>query len=227
MQYDGDHDQSPKDMPVLHQKLIDLSKGDPSTPVLVIGDRYAEGLTVVPNPESVVYRQSVLTFFGAFSRSLGINENVRDWASGARGYTSAYAAEFLSRSGATGYGIECEQHVIASLVGARVATAPLTISRPRDTDTLTYKWLQFFEVPLVYADQLGEQGRGNVVEVMENLVGGLRREESEFDVDLSPLGEQTTMHFIRRGDRYAMSIPEEHRATVFDMQADFPFTLKR
>ena len=227
VQYYGDGDQASKDIPRVQKKIVEISRGNPEIPALVIGDRYSEELTVTPNPESVAYRQSLLTFFGSIARTLGHDENVRDWVSGARAYTRRYAKEFLAKSKSGRYGVECEQLVVASLVGAKVATAPLTVSRPRDTSTLTSKWLQNFEVFLGYEDALRERGKGPLVDLVGNLVEMLKQEVDEFDVNLSPLGEETEMHFTRQGDRYTALIPPDYRAKIFDTERNFPFTIRK
>ena len=227
VQYDGDGDQSFVDIPSVYERLIEVSGGNSEKPILVIGDRYSEGLIVAPNPDSVAYRQSILIFFGAISRGLGHDENVRDWVSGARGYTRAYAEEFLAMSKSGRYGVESEQLVTASLIGAKVATAPLTISRPRDTNTLTSKWLQNLEVYKDHEEALRYQGKGQLVGLMQRLASQLREEKDDFYLDLTSIGETTLMHFMRQGDRYTAEIPAEHRARIFVPDADFPFTLQR
>ncbi|MBI4057745.1 hypothetical protein HY405_00265 [Candidatus Microgenomates bacterium] len=225
VQYDGDGDQSYADIPIVHQKLVEISQSNPNIPVLVIGDRYSEDLIVPPNPDSVAYRQTLLMFFGAIAKNLGF-DNVRDWVSGARGYTRAYARAFLENSKSSRYGLEAEQLVVASLVGAKVTTAPLTESRPRDPHTLTSKWLQNFEVYLDHEEALRKQGKGHIVDLAKRLVVQLREEHDVFDLDLSPIGEDTRMRFTRLGDRYTAEIPHEHRARLF-AEDTFPFSIKR
>ncbi len=132
VQYDGDGDQIARDIPNVLDRLVEVSEGNPGKPTLVIGNRYSEGLKTSPNPESVAYRQTLLIFFGALAKQITGAENVRDWVSGARGYTSSYAEAFNQRSKANRYGIESEQLIIAGLIGATVDTARLTDSRPRD-----------------------------------------------------------------------------------------------
>lgn len=226
VQYDGDGDQSYVDIPVVHNKLIEFSGGDPNNPVLVIGDRYSKDLIIPPNPESVAYRQTLLMFFGAIAKQLGFDE-VRDWVSGARGYTEEYAKRFLENSKSSKYGLESEQLVVASLVGAKVTTAPLTESRPRDPDTLTSKWLQNFEVYYDHEVALREQGKDNVVDLIHTLVGRLKQEIDEFDLPLGSIGEETMVHFMRKGDRYTAEIPLEHRARLFMVEDKFPFTIRK
>lgn len=226
IQYDGDGDQSYTDMPVIHTHLLDLAEGDPEKPALVIGDRYSEKLRVPPNPGSVTYRQTLLMFFGAIANQLGFNE-VRDWVSGARGYTQAYAREFLRNSKSRRYGLESEQLVVASLVGARVITAPLTESRPRGPHTLTSKWLENFEVYLDYEEALRNQGKGYLVDLLISLVDHLKRGTDTFQLDLTPLGENTSMQFTRLGDRYTAEIPTEYRSRLFILENQFPFTIRK
>ncbi|QQG43043.1 MAG: hypothetical protein HYW45_02410 [Candidatus Daviesbacteria bacterium] len=226
VQYDGDGDQSYVDIPVVYNRLIAFSGGNPDAPVLVIGDRYSEDLTIPPNPESVVYRQTILMFFGALAKHLGFDD-VRDWVSGARGYSREYAKRFLSQSKSSRYGLESEQLVVASLTGAKVTTAPLTQSRPRDPDTLTSKWLQNFEVYSDHEQALREQGKGVMVDLVYSLVDSLKKEIDEFDLPLDPIGEKTTVHFTRRGDRYAAEIPLEYRARLFMVEDKFPFTIRK
>lgn len=222
VQYDGDGDQSYVDIPVIHDHLVSLAQADPTIPALVIGDRYAE-IRNEPNPESIEYRQTILTFFGAIARQLGF-EGVRDWVSGARSYTRRYAEEFLNRSKSSRYGIESEQLVAASLMGARVAVAPLTESRPRDPHTLTSKWLENFEVYRDHADALFESGKGHLVCLLGEMTRQLRAEIDEFHLDLSPIGENARIQFTRIGDRYTALIPWEERAHLFE-RSD-AFTLK-
>lgn len=226
IQYDGDGDQSYTDIPVLHTRLLDIAEGDPEKPALVIGDRYSEKLRIPPNPDSVAYRQTLLMFFGAIANQLGFN-NVRDWVSGARGYTQGYAREFLRNSKSRKYGLESEQLVVASLVGARVTTAPLTESRPRDPHTLTSKWLENFEVYLDYKETLRNLGKGHVVDLLLSLVHDLYQETDTFQLDLTSLGENTSMHFTRLGDRYTAEIPAEYRSRLFVSEDQFPFTIRK
>ncbi len=226
VQYDGDGDQSYIDIPVVHQRLLDISDADPDIPTLVIGDRYSEDLQTPPNPESVVYRQTILMFFGAIAKELGFT-NVRDWVSGARGYTKNYAEEFLARSKSDRYGLESDQLVIASLVGARVSTAFLTESRPRDPHTLTSKWLQNFEVYSDHDKALRQAGKGALVDLIGNLVSNLKAEPNIFTLDLKPIGEDTEIKFTRIDDRYTAEIPAEFRARLFVVGSQFPFTIKK
>lgn len=226
VQYDGDGDQSYIDIPRLRDRLVDIAGGDPNTPALVIGDRYSEGLSITPNPDSVDYRQSILLFFGALAEQFGF-DGVRDWVSGARGYSQRYASEFLNRSKSSRYGLESEQLVVAYLAGARVGTASLRESRPRDPHTLTSKWLQNFEVYLDHEDELRRRGQGHTVDLVKTLVRELREELDTFQLDLTPLGEDTKMQFTRIGDRYTAQIPKEYRKKLFMEAADFPFTIRR
>lgn len=225
VQYDGDGDQSFVDVPVVHSRLKEVSDGNPNIPALVIGDRYSEKLVTPPNPDSVPYRQTILMFFGAIARELGFDD-VRDWVSGARGYTKGYARKFLENSKSSRYGLEAEQLVVASLVGARVTTAPLTESRPRDPHTLISKWLQNFEVYINHEKALREQGKDRLVDLIKSLVAHLRAEEDVFDLDLALIGEDTRMHFTRLGDRYTAEIPREYRARLF-VEDKFPFTIRK
>ncbi|MBI2021292.1 hypothetical protein HYS93_00200 [Candidatus Daviesbacteria bacterium] len=227
VQYDGDGDQAPEDTASIYNRLIEVSEGNPAKPVLVIGDRYSEGLKTAPNPESVAYRQTLLIFFGSIARNLGF-EGVRDWVSGARGYTASYAEGFLSLSRSRRYGVESEQLIIASLNGAGVTTAQLSDSRPRDPWTLTSKWLQNFEIYDAHREGLKAIGRNNVVAMVDELENKLRRGEDEFDLDLRALGEETTISFRRWNERaHTAHIPSDYRARVFDQNAQFPFTLRR
>lgn len=226
VQYDGDGDQSYVDIPVVHSRLIEFSEGDTHHSTLVIGDRYSEDLIIPPNLESVAYRQSLLMFFGAIAKQLGFND-IRDWVSGARGYTQSYVREFLRNSKSNRYGLESEQLVIASLVGAKVTTAPLTESRPRDPHTLTSKWLENFEVYLDHEGSLREQGKGHLVDLLIGLVGHLKAETDSFQLDLAPLGEDTRMQFIRLGNRYTAEIPAGHRSRMFMLEDNFPFTIRK
>lgn len=225
VQYDGDGDQSYVDIPTVHNRLIEVAEGNPDIPTLIIGDRYAEGLLTPPNPESVTYRQSILMYFGAIAKELGFPD-VRDWVSGARGYTRAYAREFLNSSRSERYGLESEQLVVASLSGSRVCTVPLTQSRPRDPHTLTSKWLQNFEVYLEHDAPLRERGKGYVVDLIGDMVGRLKEQQDQFDLDLTPLGEDTMLHFTRLGDTYTAEIPAEYRAKLF-AENEFPFTIRK
>lgn len=224
VQYDSDGDQPFVAVPSVHQRLIEVSEGNPDIPTLVIGDRYSEGLQTPPNPESVVYRQSILMFFGALSSQFGFS-GVRDWVSGARGYSARYIRHFLDLSRSSRYGIESEQLVIAGLVGGRVGTAPLSDSRPRDPWTLTNKWLQNFDVYVDHEEELRAMGQGHTIDVVFELVRNLRAEKDVFKLDLTPLGEDTRMRFTRLGDRYTAEIPAEHRARLFTVRNGFPFAI--
>lgn len=221
VQYDGDGDQSYIDIPVIHDKLVDISEGNPEIPTLVIGDRYSEKLTVEPNPQSIEYRQTILTFFGALALQLTGAEGVRDWVSGARGMTASMARELVHRGQSNHYGLESEQLIIAGSINARVATAPLTISRPRDPNTLRTKWLQNFEVYTSHAQDLIEQGKGHIVNLIGKLVTNLTAEVPEFELDLEPIGENTIIKFIKQDDSYTARIPWEHRSKIFVNNASF------
>lgn len=220
VQYDGDGDQSYIDIPRVQQKVVELSDQNPEIPVLVIGDRYSEDLTIEPNPESIEYRQSILTFFGAIAGELGF-PGVRDWVSGARGYTREYAKGLLTHGKSDRYGLEAEQLVVASLIGARVTTAALRESRPRDPHTLTSKWLQNFDVYTDHQDALREQGKSHIVNLVDELVVQLRAETDQFPLDLSAVGENTVMQFTRIGDRYTASLPLEYRLRLFQSGNSF------
>ena len=226
VQYDGDGDQSFIDIPRLQSKVIEVAEGDPKNPVLIIGDRYSEELIVTPNPESVAYRQSLLILLGAMSNQMGY-EGVRDWVSGARAMTSSYIEGFLERSIASRYGLESEELVTAFLMGAKVTTAPLTVSRPRDVDTLTSKWLQNFEVYDDHEGSLRGKGQDNLVDVAQTISNSLRSEVDRFAVDLHKIGEPTIMHFARLGDRYAANISPAYRSRIFVADAGFPFTIRK
>lgn len=225
VQYDGDGDQSFADVPGIMDSLIRASEENPGKPALVIGERYSEGLRTAPNPNSVTYRQSILIFFGAISRQFGFD--VRDWVSGARGYTQEYARRFLGRSQSNNYGIEAEQLVLAYLEGASVHTAPLTDSRPRDPHTDTSKWLQNFDVFLLYGDELRGRGQENLVGILEKLTHQLRNGSDVFELDLSPIGENTSMRFERHNGAHTAEIPYGYRSRVFSGEGGFPFALKK
>lgn len=216
VQFDGDGDQSSDDILGLFERLVDVSKADPENRTLIIGDRYSERLIVPPNPESIAYRQSLLIFFGGIALQLTGAHEVRDWVSGARGMTSSMAHELVQRGGSGYYGLESEQLVIAGLVGAEVATAPLTVSRPRDPDTLRSKWMQNFEVYSIHRKALLAQGQVRLVQLVDTLMSNLEASTDEFTLDLEAVGEQTTMHFTRDDDRYTARVPEDYRATIFE-----------
>lgn len=227
VQYDGDGDQIARDIPNVRDRLLEVSQGDPTQPTLVIGNRYSEGLKTSPNPESIAYRQSLLIFFGALAKQITGADNVRDWVSGARGYTFSYADAFNQRSRADRYGVESEQLIIAGLVGATVDTARLTDSRPRDPWTLTSKWLQNFEIYSQHSQSLIDNGLNNVVDLVDDLVDNLKQNEP-FTVDLSPIGESTQMRLWKwDSERHAAEIPAEYRAAIFETESDFPFTLRK
>lgn len=227
VQYDGDGDQPYDAIPSVQRTLVETAKGDRNNPVLVIGDRYSEGLKTTPNPESVVYRQSILTLFGALAGNLG-HDGVRDWVSGARGYTEKYAEEFLKRSRSNRYGVESDQLIIATLAGAEVKHAPLSDSRPRDPWTLTTKWLENFDIYDAHRPELVAAGKGHILDLVDELRDGLRSGSQEFHLDLDSLGEATKMRFWRwDNERHAAEIPAEYRAKLFVPDATFPFTLRK
>ena len=219
IQYDGDGDQSYIDIPHFITKLQEVTEGDSKNPALLIGDRYSERLVTIPNPDSITYRQSLLIFLGSLAGQLGFD--IKDWVSGARGYTKEYAKKFVERSHSNKYGIEAEQLVIAYLEGASVARVPLAFSRPRDPYTEKSKWLQNFDSFLLYRDELDMRGQGNLVNVVEKLTTNLRNETEEFDIDLVPVREETTIHFKRQGTAYSAEIPTEYRAKIFNGEGSF------
>ncbi|MEK7559611.1 MAG: hypothetical protein AAB521_04875 [Patescibacteria group bacterium] len=224
VQYDGDGDQSFRDIPLLMDNLISISEGDPTRSTLIIGDRYSKGLLTSPNPDSISYRQSVLILFGAISRQFGYD--VRDWVSGARGYTREYASRFLGRSRSDNYGIEAEQLAISYLEGATVRKVPLTDSRRRDPHTDTSKWLQNFDALLAYKDELREKGQDVLVDTLENLTQNLRNGNDTFELDLNPLGEDTRMKFERHGITHSAEIPAGYRSEIFS-ENGHPFALRK
>lgn len=224
VQYDGDGDQSFKDIPHFERELIKASGGDPDNPALVIGDRYSERLAVSPNPDSIAYRQSILIFFGAIANRFGFD--VKDWVSGARGYSAEYARRFLERSKSDRYGIEAEQLAIAFLEGASVGRVPLTYSRPRDPHTETTKWLQNFDAYALHEDDLRRQGQGGMMDLVNELRGNLRAETDEFSLDLAPIGTPTEIGFRRVdgfgvGTAYTADVPYEFRTSYFDGEGPF------
>ncbi len=219
VQYDGDGDQSYVDIPHFITKLQEVAQGDATKPVLLIGDRYSNRLITSPNPDSIIYRQSLLIFFGAVARQFGFN--IRDWVSGARGYTKEYAKRFIDKSRSSNYGLEAEQLVVAYLGGAFVGEVPLAFSRPRDPHTLRSKWLENFDAFLFYRDELKMRGQAHVVNAIETLTESLRKEKDQFDIDLFPLGEDTVIHFQKHGIAYAAEIPAEHRAKTFSGETPF------
>lgn len=220
VQYDGDGDQSYIDIPRVLSYTQQSTVRNADRPVLVIGDRYSEDLSIEPNPESIEYRQSILTFFGAIAGQLGFS-NVRDWVSGARGFNRSYAKGLIEKGKSSRYGLESEQLVVASLIGGDVTTAPLRESRPRDPHTLTSKWLQNFDVYKFHGPELRAQGKSHVVDVVDTLLVKMENEVNAFGLDLNPVGEDTTIYFTRLGDRYTASIPWGHRAKIFQSQDSF------
>lgn len=223
IQYDGDGDQSFTDIPDFVNKLHETAGGDSTRPALVIGDRYSERLTTIPNPNSITYRQSLLIFFGSLAGQFGYE--ISDWVSGARGYSAEYARRFLEKSRSDRYGVEAEQLVIAYLEGAAIGRFPLSHSRPRDPNTERTKWLQNFDAYLLHSDELRARGKGNVVDIVEELTASLRNETDEFFLDLRPIGENTSMRFERQGTAYTAEIPESHRAMHFGSEA--PFAIRK
>lgn len=219
VQYDGDGDQSYVDIPHFITKLQEVTKGDPTKPALLIGDRYSEKLVTPPNLDSIMYRQSLLIFFGSLAGQLGFD--IKDWVSGARGYTKEYAKRFLERSRSSNYGVEAEQLVVAYLEGASVHRVPLAFSRPRDPHTLRSKWLQNFDSFLLYKDELEARGQHNLIDVVVKLTTNLRNGIDEFDLDLAPLGTETTMRFRKQGTTYTAEIPSEYRAKMFNGEGHF------
>ncbi len=223
IQYDGDGDQSYADIPHFLTKFQEITQRDPNKPALLIGDRYSDRLITSPNPSSIVYRQSLLIFFGALARQFGFD--VRDWVSGARGYTKEFARRFLEKSRSNSYGLEAEQLVVAYLEKASVGTVPLAFSRPRDPHTLMSKWLENFDSFLLYRDELKMQGQDRVVDVVEILTENLRKGVEYFDISLIPLGENTTINFKKHGVTYSAEIPAEHRAKTFSGES--PFNIRK
>jgi hypothetical protein len=224
VQYDGDGDQSFTDIPQFEGELLRASGGNPDNPALVIGDRYSEKLAVSPNPDSIAYRQSILIFFGAIANRFGFD--VKDWVSGARGYSAEYARRFLERSKSDRYGIEAEQLAIAFLEGASVGRVPLTYSRPRDPQTETTKWLQNFDAFALHEDDLRKQGQGDLMDLVGELRSNLRAEIDEFNLDLEPIGTPTEIGFRRVdgfgvGTAYTANVPYEFRTSYFDGEGPF------
>lgn len=224
VQYDGDGDQSFTDIPLFASRIHEHTEGDPTKPVLLIGDRYSDRLVTPPNPDSVAYRESILIFLGAIAKQF--DYDVRDWVSGARAYTRDFAQKFLDRSVSDRYGIEAEQLVIAYLENAEVGNVALEHSRPRDSFTEGWKLLQSFDMFLAHGDELRNKGKNPLVDTLTDLTAGLRALETHVEIDLHPLGESTSIRFDRINETaYTAEIPEDFRMQVFSGES--PFSLRK
>ena len=225
VQFDGDQDQSPADVRRLLHALLDLTGGDLRTPALVIGQRYHERMVPPARPESIPYRQALIIFLRLIAGRLGFA--VDDWVSGARAYTSEYALRFVEESRADGYGVEAEQLVVARIRGATVRGLPLTYGNPRAPQTKAAKWLQTLQAFLLHAEQLDREGMADLLGVVTELSDQIAAAADEFDLDLTPLGDQSRVHFQRHGADYTASVPAETRLRHFQGLDSFAMADRR
>jgi hypothetical protein len=219
VQFDGDADQSANDVGRLLRELEERTKNDWRVPALVIGERYHGRMNPPARPESIPYRQALIIFLSLIARRLGFT--VGDWVSGARAYTSQFAHQFVEASGADGYGVEAEQLVIARIEQAIVGGVPLSYGRPRDPKTKAAKWLQTLSVFDLHAEQLERAGLTDLLGVVSCLSGQISAGIGEFDIDLTPLGESSSIHFQRQGLDYTASVTIETRLSHFERSDSF------
>lgn len=190
LQLDSDLDQNPSDASLLVRKIIE-QKIEPNQPAITVGDRYYPGSV----SNKLKYRQSMLLIQEALSLRLGYS--LRDYTSGFRVYTRAYAEQFLDLSTSSNFGIETEQIIIAFLIGAKVGTVPLTYSRSREPFTSTDKLLQNLDAILVHADTLRGRGQESIVEAFEEIRKYMQQGNNSFKIDLSGLNLSTNIKFKR------------------------------
>lgn len=190
LQLDSDLDQNPSDASLLLQKIIE-QKIEPTQPAIIVGDRYYPGSV----SNKLKYRQSMLFIQEALSSKLG--HYLRDYVSGFRVYTRAYAEQFLDLSASSNFGVETEQIIIAFLIGAKVDTVSLTYSRPREPFTSTDKLLQNLDAILIHADALKDRGLEGVVGAFEKIRKYMQQGNNSFKMDLNSLNLSTNIGFKR------------------------------
>lgn len=190
LQLDSDLDQNPFDAGLLLQKII-REKIEPTQSAIIVGDRYYPGSI----SNELEYRRSILLIQEALSSKLG--HSLRDYTSGFRVYTRAYAEQFLGLSACSNFGIETEQIIIAFLIGAKVGTVSLTYSRSREPFTSTDKLLQNLDAILIHADALRDHGQEGVVGAFEEIRKYIQQENNSFKIDLNGLNLSTNIRFKR------------------------------
>jgi glycosyltransferase involved in cell wall biosynthesis len=191
-QIDYDHDQSPKDIPALLNKMRETQSD------IVIGNRYNV------HSENRPYRKRVNLFQNLICQIFGFDD-VTDLVSGLWVYTGKFAQQFLSRSKSEGWGLNMEMATIARLVGAKVVEAPLSVSRNRGPATPTIKLLQSLDGILLHTDALRAKGYGILVEFLSDVRRKLDRRQEQFDIDLTPLGKAIKFRSrLLPGDTYTL-----------------------
>lgn len=190
LQLDSDLDQNPSDASLLLQKIIE-QKIEPTQPAIIVGDRYYPGSV----SNKLEYRQSMLLIQKALS--LKLDHSLRDYVSGFRVYTRAYAEQFLDLSASSNFGIETEQIIIAFLIGAKVDTVSLTYSRSREPFTSVEKLLQNLDAILIHADVLKDHGLEGVMKVFEKIRKYMQQGNNSFKIDLNGLNLSTNIMFKR------------------------------
>lgn len=190
LQIDSDLDQNPSDASLLVQKIIE-QKIEPTRPAIIVGDRYYPGSV----SNKLEYRQSMLLIQEALSSKLGYS--LRDYVSGFRVYTRAYAEQFLDLSASFNFGVETEQIIIAFLIRAKVGTVSLTYSRSREPFTSTDKLLQNLDAILMHADALNNHGLEGVVGAFEKIRKYMQQGNNSFKTDLNSLNLSTNIRFKR------------------------------
>lgn len=188
VQCDYDADQNSEDAKLI---LDELKKDVSGKLGLIIGDRYKEA-----QPDPLEYRKVMLHLQQTISQQLGYD--LQDTVSGLRGYTTDFGNKFLTKSKASGFGSDTEQLVIAYLEGMSVSSVPLTFSRRRSFSTPDAKLIEVMNAILSHKKELEERGLDSVINILELLKENLRKQESNFEIDLSDLNEDKRIIFTRR-----------------------------
>jgi len=203
IQSDFDKEQNPWDAE-LFQEYIETQEILPDK-ILLIWDRYKHRSSETWwNWWNNSYRENVLDAQSLLCSCLWI-QWLQDLTSWLRMYSSELAKCFLEKWKWEWFAADLDQFIIACLEQAKVDSISLSRGKERDTYTRWAKLIQVFNWILCHREELIEKWNKWIVDLFDNIVSWLKRQDSVIEVDLNLIWKDKVYYFINNwDDKYSL-----------------------
>lgn len=203
IQSDFDRDQKAWDAE-LFKEYIETQEILPDK-ILLIWDRYNYRSSKTwwnwwnnSHRKNILYAQSLLCSYFWI-------EWVQDLVSWLRMYSSELAKCFLEKWKWEWFAADLDQFIIAYLEQAKVDSISLSRGKKRGTYTLWDKLIQVFNWILCHSEELIEKGNKWIVDLFDNIVSWLKRQDSVIEVDWNLIWKDKVYYFINNwDDKYSL-----------------------
>ena len=121
-------------------------------------------------------------------------------------YSSELAKCFLEKWKWEWFAADLDQFIIAYLEQAKVDSISLSRGKKRGTYTLWDKLIQVFNWILCHSEELIEKGNKWIVDLFDNIVSWLKRQDSVIEVALNLVWKDKVYYFINNwDDKYSLT----------------------